>query len=128
MSTTDPVWLACATAPLDDEPLTAEDLADIEAAHQEYAAASFTSLEDLREELSRRPRVGAWIETGRPFPGCLALPAKYTRSPKWSRDAHFEGYQDLERRPDLRGTERADKPWWQRAVGAAEHVGASLGI
>jgi hypothetical protein len=47
----DPGWLACATAPLDDEPATKEDLAAIRAAHKEYAEGSFTSMEQLRQEL-----------------------------------------------------------------------------
>jgi hypothetical protein len=120
MSTTDPVWLAWPTAPLDDEPVTAEDLADIEAAHQEYAGGSFTSLEDLREELSRRaprgarglnidialllgamesrPR-GARVETSRPFASCSAMPARHPVFEMAPR-AYFEADQDLELRPN----------------------------
>lgn len=47
----DPVWLACATAPPDDEPVTAEDLAAIDAAHQERAEGPLQSIEQVRQEL-----------------------------------------------------------------------------
>jgi hypothetical protein len=47
----DPVWLACATAPPDDEPVTAEDLAAIEAAHQERAENSQESIDQVRQDL-----------------------------------------------------------------------------
>jgi hypothetical protein len=47
----DPVWLSCATAPPDDEPLTPEDQAAIEQAHKDRAEGRTYSLDQVRQEL-----------------------------------------------------------------------------
>lgn len=47
----DPLALRLDAAPLDDEPLTAEDLEAIQAAHEDIAAGRCVSLEELRREL-----------------------------------------------------------------------------
>jgi len=48
---THPLALRLDAAPLDDEPLTAEDLEAIQAAHEDIAAGRCVSLEELRREM-----------------------------------------------------------------------------
>ena len=47
----DPLARRLDMAPLDDEPLTADDLEAIQAAREDFAAGRVISLEDLRREL-----------------------------------------------------------------------------
>jgi len=47
----DPLVRRLAAAPLDDEPLTANDLEAIKEAREDFAAGRCVSLEELRREL-----------------------------------------------------------------------------
>lgn len=49
----DPVARALQEAPLDDEPLTAEDLAELEAAERDLQVGRVVSHEEARQELLR---------------------------------------------------------------------------
>lgn len=50
----DPVYQAFMNAPLDDEPLTDEDIAAIEEAEAEIARGEYFTLEDIRKDLDER--------------------------------------------------------------------------
>lgn len=50
----DPVYQAFMNAPIDDEPLTEEDLAAIKEAEAEIARGEYYSLEDIRNDLDER--------------------------------------------------------------------------
>lgn len=47
----DPVWEAFLNAPLDDEPLTEEDIQAIKEADEDFAAGRFVTHEELKKEL-----------------------------------------------------------------------------
>ncbi len=47
----DPVWEAFLNAPLDDEPLTEEDIQAIKEADEDFAAGRGRSWKDIKEEL-----------------------------------------------------------------------------
>ena len=47
----DPVWEAFLNAPLDDEPLTEEDIQAIKEAEEDIAAGRVRSWKDIKEEL-----------------------------------------------------------------------------
>lgn len=47
----DPVWEAFLNAPLDDEPLTEEDIQAIKEANEDFAAGRYITLKELKKEL-----------------------------------------------------------------------------
>lgn len=51
----DPLLQALAKAPLDDEPETSEEAADVAASRAEIARGEFSFLDDIRDELLRAP-------------------------------------------------------------------------
>lgn len=51
----DPVARALQNAPLDDEPLTSEDLADLEAAERDWQDGRVVSHDEARRELLHEP-------------------------------------------------------------------------
>ena len=51
----DPVLRAFLTAPDDDEPLTPEEIAEIEAARQEVARGDVVSWDEVKKRLSQLP-------------------------------------------------------------------------
>lgn len=97
-----------AAAPLDDEPLTAEDLEAIEEARKDFAAGRWVSLEELRRELgvgAVRPGHGRAVVVARYAPG-VGSSAEQSRpveaaSPAAVRDplAVPEAVIDARRRP-----------------------------
>jgi hypothetical protein len=50
----DPVYQAFMNAPIDDEPLSAEDVLAIEEAEAEIAEGKFYSLQDIQRDLNER--------------------------------------------------------------------------
>ena len=47
----DPFWLSCATAPLDDEPVTPEDEAAIKQGRKDRAEGRVYSIDQVRQDL-----------------------------------------------------------------------------